>query len=410
MNKPEELNPFSVLNIKSEKEARSKFLYLLTHSNENQKPKICLAFDMICNKSKYNIKNGIYTPKKKDEFYYTNIGDLKGLQYLFRIKKDQKKLNEGDSLNRTLLYLAARNGYYDIVKYLIKIGVDLNKTQKNGSTPLHGAAFYGNKSIVKLLIENGCNPYIKNNYGNQAESEASDDSIKKIIIDSYNNKILNLYHSLYLEGKVSNFVPIEKDGKIICFKLICKSNFNHHQKYNYEVVWHGTKFKNLKSIVYNGLKPAGAKILDDSIIIPPSGHIPLDITFNGIKNWAKAVFVSPSFTYSSLPSYAEKITCNSQEWVCLVEGRVKKGKFTRHKSTTNLWEHINSEPTYLEYRVAMTENDNYDTLFVTSIVFISMDFLKNVEDYQDTDTITETSEENVLLSTSLWADNIETIQ
>ena len=112
-------------------------------------------------------RNTIYLkvfPKKKDEYYYCNIGDLKKLRELIYSKKNKGILIHKDSLERTLLYISSRNGYYDIVEFLIKLGADINARQKTGSTPLHGAAFYGHESIVKLLLENGCDPKIKNNY------------------------------------------------------------------------------------------------------------------------------------------------------------------------------------------------------------------------------------------------------
>lgn len=400
------LNPYSVLDIKSKEEARPKFYQMLKESSQEKRSILCLAFDMICNRSRYNEINGFYTTKVKDGFYYTNIGDLNGLKKVIKKKKDKNMLNVEDDLKRTLLYLAARNGYDHIVVYLIKIGVDLNKTQNIGSTPLHGAAYYGHESTVKILIENGCNPFIKNKFGNLAESEAYNDSIKTIITNSYNNQILKLYHSLYLKEKVSNFVSIKDEisGKIICYKLICKSNYNHHQKKNYAVCWHGTKFQNLESIVINGLKPSGTKICEDKIILPVKGHIPLNTTFDGIDNWAKAVFVSPSYNYSSLPEYAEIISCNNQRWACLVEGRVKYGTFSKHRHTTKTLRKNPSQP-FLEYRVAITEEDNCDILFVTSVVFISMDFLESIPDEKE-ESIIETYEENMLISQSYWITHI----
>ncbi len=46
------------------------------------------------------------------------------------------------------------------------------------STPLHRAAYYGHESIVKLLLESGYNPRIKQNNENYPESEAYINSIK----------------------------------------------------------------------------------------------------------------------------------------------------------------------------------------------------------------------------------------
>jgi len=45
-------------------------------------------------------------------------------------------------------------------------------------------------------------------------------------------------------------------------------------------------------------------------------------------------------------------------------------------------------------------------LFVTSIVFISVDFIDNVEDYKDTDNISETDDEMMKTSESYWTNNI----
>ena len=118
-------NPFKVFNISpksSIKEARYKFIATLKSCSEKVKRRYCLAFDMICNKISYYVINGIFWVKKKDEFYYVNIGNLKELKKLLHSTKNKCILSKKDALKRTLLYLAARNGYYDIVAYLIKIG------------------------------------------------------------------------------------------------------------------------------------------------------------------------------------------------------------------------------------------------------------------------------------------------
>jgi ankyrin repeat protein len=53
------------------------------------------------------------------------VGDLNNLQRL--IKNNKSLLYEKDALGRTLLYLAARNGYYNIVEYLLKNGSNVNE-------------------------------------------------------------------------------------------------------------------------------------------------------------------------------------------------------------------------------------------------------------------------------------------
>ena len=44
--------------------------------------------------------------------------------------------------------------------------------------------------------------------------------------------------------------------------------------------------------------------------------------------------------------------------------------------------------------------------FVTSIVFISMDFINNIKYYKDTDTISETDDEMMKTSENFWTNNI----
>ena len=105
-----------------------------------------------------------YFPFEKNQFYYAQIGNLEKIKEILNTKKEENLLSKKDYLKRTILYIAARNGYYDLVKYLIEIGADINEIQSTGSTPLHAASYFGHESVVKLLLENGSNPYIKNSY------------------------------------------------------------------------------------------------------------------------------------------------------------------------------------------------------------------------------------------------------
>jgi ankyrin repeat protein len=71
------------------------------------------------------------------------------------------------------LFKAVKYGDTTRVKELLarvpdihKIGIDyVNATSSNGSTPLHYAAYNGHTDVVKLLLENGADPSIKDNTG-----------------------------------------------------------------------------------------------------------------------------------------------------------------------------------------------------------------------------------------------------
>lgn len=67
----------------------------------------------------------------------------------------------------TPLYYAVGKNDIKVVKILIDKGADVNIVDKDGNTPLMVAVdmFEDDDQIIKLLLENGADPYQKNNYG-----------------------------------------------------------------------------------------------------------------------------------------------------------------------------------------------------------------------------------------------------
>ena len=60
-----------------------------------------------------------------------------------------------DTLNRTLLHLAAEWGHKEVVDLLIRHGADVAACDEYNKTPLHWAAENGHKEVVDLLIQRG---------------------------------------------------------------------------------------------------------------------------------------------------------------------------------------------------------------------------------------------------------------
>lgn len=65
----------------------------------------------------------------------------------------------------TPLHYAATNSHLDIMRLLIERHAYIDAEAPNGNTPLMMAAVYGNASAVKLLLEAGADPLLKNKAG-----------------------------------------------------------------------------------------------------------------------------------------------------------------------------------------------------------------------------------------------------
>ncbi|XP_067100321.1 caskin-2 isoform X1 [Osmerus mordax] len=72
-----------------------------------------------------------------------------------------------DSAPNTPLHLAAKNGHKDIIRLLLKAGIDINRATKSG-TSLHEAALYGKTEVVRLLLDGGINVNVRNTYNQTA--------------------------------------------------------------------------------------------------------------------------------------------------------------------------------------------------------------------------------------------------
>ena len=82
--------------------------------------------------------------------------------------------NRADSAGQTPLLTAAQRGQTEVVRVLCQHGADVNKDDNFGRTPLATAAINGHTDVVALLCENGADVNKCGNYGRCPLSLAAD--------------------------------------------------------------------------------------------------------------------------------------------------------------------------------------------------------------------------------------------
>lgn len=78
------------------------------------------------------------------------------------------------------LHAAVAKENYELCKFLIEYGVNVNAPQTKSVTALHSAAHRGNFKLVKLLVENGADINVKMDNGDTAISIADKDGHKDV--------------------------------------------------------------------------------------------------------------------------------------------------------------------------------------------------------------------------------------
>ena len=393
-NIPHKVNPFLALGLKKDasiSETKSQFRAKLqeTRYDDEKRAIICLSYDIIVNKSYYiECEKDNYKIKvegsNKMAYYYCVIGDFVNL--VNQIEKNPKILFFKDALERSLLYIAARNGHTSICEYLINKGLDVNSIQSTKSTPLHGASYYGQINVVKLLLNYGAKTNIKNQSDHLPIDEAMTEEIKNVLKESENDPVVKLYQSLKSKDITNKLIPISYKNNIIGKKIICRLKNLPKQyklsdiKNKWESAWHGTNFTCLESIAEIGLKPAGGKTSNGKDIEVCANHLSQTATYDDVPDWGNAIFISPSIFYSANPSYAKDISCKNELYKVLVEVKVKPGCYKKHGSTCSSYVLKINEPKMLEYRV---EPDNVENVQVVSLTFVKSEFFLNVKKYEE---------------------------
>ncbi|MCQ2817791.1 MAG: ankyrin repeat domain-containing protein [archaeon] len=412
---PVSLNPFKVLNVteaSTEFEIELKFKQKLFEEPQ-LRSEICLAFEILSEPNLIDSPNYInqgdnYTATNLDGFYCSIVGDDYGM--LTHILEDKSILNSYDKKGCPLLCIAARNGHLNVCQILIDYGADINIIDDLGNTPLHGASYHGHEDVMNLLLSYGAKIDIQNLLERKALEDAPTQRISNIITESSNDLILNLYHFLDSVDLVSNLIKVKKFNKrtqtddFIAIKflpsvLLLPENVSEIKK-TWVPAWHGTKFKNVESILREGLKESGSVLGDGSKVTPDGGHIPMKMACFGVNDWANAIFLSPSVFYSANEIYSEKIRSSfyeNKDWYVLIEARLNPGKFKSFTSTTTGYNPLPGEPKNVEYRIKEKDEAGNPNTYVTSITFIWADFIKNLRFYEDGDLLSNTEAERNLV-------------
>ena len=263
---PSILNPFIVLDLDPSNYDMNKLKKAFkTKMQGNEDPKIRLAYEMIINPNNYQmVDNYVFSVTKLDIFYYTHVGGLKEIKYL--IEQNKNLLNAKDSLKRTIFYIAARNGYYSLCKYLLEKGANFNEVQQHGITPLETAKFYGHNHIVELINEYK-NQFDCPNKSDNKYTIYEFDEILKINHDSNHYKFFNFLN----EGhSPTHFISIS---------IFDKNKYNSY-KTNFNNAYNNKTFTSLEKKCIGAM--LGLSIGD--AIGSRVEFLPLDYNYKEIKD------------------------------------------------------------------------------------------------------------------------------
>lgn len=384
---PETVNPWQVLDLQSSKvsrvEIKAAFKKKTTQSARQNRAMASVAYQMLTSPGgRYMQKLGSddFVITKSDHFVLAACGHTRALASKISFRKDL--LKDKDERGRTLLYIVCRSGFYDTCELLLERGASINEVQSTGSTPLHGAAYYGHTQIVRLLLQHGAKTAITNQFENTALDESATPEIRRLIQAASADKILSLTAQLKGKNLVYRVRLIKYQGEVIAKELTRDQSAldeDTRAQWNgiccdWESVWHGTRYRHLESIIKDGLRPAGS-----SGIKPEEGHFELNKEYLGISNWAAAIFLSPCLLYSSHEVYSERVISESQEWCVLVKAYCKPGSYESYKSTVVNFESAFPDP---EMRVPVEDLrilrvESARNVVVYSVMFVRLSFLEN---------------------------------
>jgi len=138
--------------------------------------------------SAYSTAQLDYTKKPvvKDLIWFCKNGDIKGVKSTINEYNIDGIEDKSTGKFISTLHTAIRKKHYEVVKFLLDKGADINYTEKDlGWTPIHSAAFSGSLDILTLLIDRGARVNVPSGYGDYpihlAAHQGHLDIIKKLV-------------------------------------------------------------------------------------------------------------------------------------------------------------------------------------------------------------------------------------
>lgn len=114
--------------------------------------------------------------------YFILQEKLELAEYLLKVPSLQ--INVSDSGQRNCLHLTCFRGYVSLCKTILSLQkIDINSQTRRGNTPLHAAVEGGFIEMVKVLLNFGADPKIRNSQGRSPSDLSKNDEIKSLLSD-----------------------------------------------------------------------------------------------------------------------------------------------------------------------------------------------------------------------------------
>lgn len=138
-----------------------------------------IDYKQICS----NVNNMIFAYKKNPSEYDNNVNFI------------NKYINSTDTKGNSLIHISVQECDYAVTDYLIFLGIDINRLNKNKETALwysaskkwRGKELTSQINIAKILLDNGASIDVKNKYNIALYNKKTDEQIESLILNYYPN-------------------------------------------------------------------------------------------------------------------------------------------------------------------------------------------------------------------------------